>query len=300
MNAARTAIVTGGTGGLGYQTARRLAADRSVVLTGRNGRRTAEAAARLTTETGGHVIAETLDLASLTAVRRFAEDLPHRGLPPLDTIVCNAGVQIVHGVSRTEDGFETTFAVNHLAHLLLIELLLPRMTGRAGIVLVSSGTHDPDRVTGMPAPRLTSARSMAHPTDDGTPADGRRRYTTSKLCNVMTAYELDRRMKTAGSDIRVNAFDPGLMPGTGLARDYSRLQRLAWRYALPALTLLPFLGVRTPRASGAALAALATDPPAGGLYLEGRRPVRSSKESYDQAKAARLWRESAALLNLPA
>src|SRR5439155_7336392 len=71
-------------------------------------------------------------------------------------------------------------------------------------------------------------------------ADGRaarRRYTTSKLCNVLCAYELDRRLRAANADIRVNAFDPGLMPGTALAREYGVLARWAWRRLLPLLTL---------------------------------------------------------------
>jgi NAD(P)-dependent dehydrogenase (short-subunit alcohol dehydrogenase family) len=300
-----TTIITGGTGGLGRQTALRLsAAGRTVLLTGRDDRRTGDAARRISAETGHRVVAAPLDLASLTSVRRFAEDFPARGLPPLHAIVCNAGVQVVQGVARTEDGLETTFAVNHLAHLLLVELLLPHMAEPGAVVLVSSGTHNPAERTGMPAPRLTDAAAMADPAPDadGSAAEGRRRYTTSKLCNVLTAYELARRLKEEGRDIRVNAFDPGLMPGTGLARDYSPVQRLAWRYVLPALTVLPFLNIRTPRASGAALAALVTGPAHAdvtGAYFRGRRPARSSEQSYDTAAARRLWEGSAELLGLP-
>lgn len=72
---------------------------------------------------------------------------------------------------------------------------------------------------------------------------GRRRYTTSKLRDVLMAYELARRLANepvaAPGAITVNAFDPGLMPGTGLARDYGRLAMLTWRYLLPALTVVP-------------------------------------------------------------
>ncbi len=78
----------------------------------------------------------------------------------------------------------------------------------------------------------------SHATDD--PANGRRRYTTSKLCNIYFTYELSRRLEKQGSStpeksITANAFNPGLMPGTGLARDYSPLQRFAWNYLLPVI-----------------------------------------------------------------
>ena len=89
----------------------------------------------------------------------------------------------------------------------------------------------------MPDPRYTSAAELAHPRVEQSADDGRRRYTTSKLCNVLFTYELDRDGRAQG--VTVNAFDPGLMPGSGLARDYPPLQRLAWRYLLPALRVLP-------------------------------------------------------------
>lgn len=117
-------------------------------------------------------------------MRRFATDLTTRDLPPLTAILCNAGTQIVTGTRTTVDGFEQTFAVNHLAHFLLVQLLLPRLVSPGRIVLVASDTHDPDRHTGMPAPAYTNARSLAYPDDTETGSAstiGRRRYTTSKL-----------------------------------------------------------------------------------------------------------------------
>jgi NAD(P)-dependent dehydrogenase (short-subunit alcohol dehydrogenase family) len=134
--------------------------------------------------------------------------------------------------------------------------------------------------------------------DESPATAGRRRYSTSKLCNVMCAYELDRRLRAAGRNgIGVNAFDPGLMPGTGLGRDYTRLQQLAWRFVLPALRFLP--RVNSPAASGRALARLVVAPELDGVsgrYFAGKRETRSSAESYDEAKAARLWAESAELV----
>lgn len=289
-----TVLITGGTGSLGRETARILArAGRTVVITGRKA--SAETAAAL----GEHVAGLPLDLGSLADVRRFAADLLTRDLPPLHAVVCNAGIQTVSGTATTADGFEQTFGVNHLAHFLLVRELLPHLTAPGRIVFVASGTHDPAKHTGMPAPGYSDARSLAFAQPDGKESPslaGRRRYTTSKLCNVMTTYELARRLDTPG--ITVNAFDPGLMPGTGLARDYSPVQAFAWRYVMPALTIVPGLNINTPRRSAAALAGLVLDPALAGTtgrYFEGTREIKSSQDSYDRARSAELWETSVEL-----
>jgi light-dependent protochlorophyllide reductase len=293
----QTAIITGASSGLGLECARALlGSDPSwhIVLAVRDSSRGAEAVAQL-----GHPQRCTvmdMDLASLASVRAFVDNVRGATLPPLHAIVCNAGVQVVSGTEWTEDGVEMTFGVNHLGHFALAQGLLDELAHPARIVVVSSGTHDPTKRTGMPDPRYTSAVDLAHPRDDQAP-DGRRRYTTSKLCNLLFTYELDRRLGHGGQGVTVNAFDPGLMPGSGLARDYPPLQRLAWRYLLPALRVLP--GVRSTRTSGRYLAALANDARFDGVsgeYFDGLRPIRSSADSYDRDKALDLWETSERLL----
>jgi NAD(P)-dependent dehydrogenase (short-subunit alcohol dehydrogenase family) len=239
----------------------------------------------------------SMDLASLVSVRAFTDNVAAAALPPLQAIVCNAGLQVVSGTEWTEDGIEMTFGVNHLGHFALVQGLLDTLTPPARIVVVSSGTHDPAKLTGMPDPRFSSAKDLARPDESADP-DGRRRYTTSKLCNLLHAYELDRRLGCGLGEVTVTAFDPGLMPGSGLARDYSPLGRLAWRYLFPALRVLP--NVNSTRASGRHLAALVNDARFDGVsgqYFEGNRPIKSSAESYDRDKARDLWETSEALLN---
>ena len=290
----RTAIITGATSGLGLECARALLHNDPswhVVLPARDIGRGAHAIRQLAEPERCTVM--PMDLGSLASVRAFVDDVRAATLPPLHAIVCNAGVQVTH-IEWTEDGVETTFGVNHLGHFALIQGLLGALARPARIVVVSSGTHDPTKHTGMPDPRYTSAAELAHPHAEQSADDGRRRYTTSKLCNVLFAYELDRRL---GEDVTVNAFDPGLMPGSGLARDYPPLQRLAWRYLFPALRVLP--GVRSTRTSGRYLAALVNDArfdDVCGQYFDGLRPVKSSAESYDRDKALDLWETSEALL----
>ncbi len=310
-----TAIVTGANAGLGFECARALADtnDWHVVIACRSPEKGREAVKRLFAQTWYKGIeAMTLDLASLESVRNFARDYAAERRPPLRAIVCNAATQIVTGRTYTADGFETTFAVNHLAHFLLVNLMLAQMTPPARIVVVSSGTHDPKQTTGMPPPVYKSARLLALPDEDPQPLDdprgtaGRRAYTTSKLCNVLFTYELDRRLRaersvgTSGQSITVNAFDPGLMPGTGLARDYGRLARFAWRFVLPILR--PFVpNVNSVARSGRSLANMVIEPRferISGKYFQGTRDIPSSKDSYDPVMASGLWEASAAMVKL--
>jgi NAD(P)-dependent dehydrogenase (short-subunit alcohol dehydrogenase family) len=168
----RSAVITGASSGLGLECARALLrSDPSwhVVLPVRDAGRGAEAIRQLGEPRRCTVM--PMDLASLTSVRAFVENVRAAGLPPLHAIVCNAGVQL-SGTEWTEDGVEMTFGVNHLGHFALAQGLLDELTHPARIVVVSSGTHDPSKHTGMPDPGYTSAADLAHPRADESP-DGR-------------------------------------------------------------------------------------------------------------------------------
>jgi light-dependent protochlorophyllide reductase len=297
--AERTALITGATSGLGLRAAAELSRDPAwhVVVTGRDLERTQASASQIGAE------ARSLELGSLEDVRRFADDFGDRDRPPLRALVCNAGLQFLGESAPSMDGYDATFAVNHLGHFLLVGLLLEQLATPARVVIVSSGTHDPAQRTGMPEPRYTSAAELAvsgsgWSSGDSPAVAGRRRYTTSKLCNVLFTYELERRF--GGEGITFNAFDPGLMPGTGLARDYPAYQQLAWRFLMPALTLF-MSNVNTPQRSARALVALLNDPAleaVSGRYWSGRKQVDSSADSHDPAKGADLWKASLELTGL--
>lgn len=289
---ARTVVITGGTSGLGRACAATLATDPgwTVLITGRDPENTAREAAAI----GAHGL--PLDLGSLASITEFAAALRATDLPPLRALVCNAGVQFTRRV-LTADGVEATFGVNHLGHFALVQALRPDLVAPARLVFVTSGTHDPGRFTGMPHPLPVSARDLAHPPAPAEPAhvDARRRYSTSKLANLLTTYELARRFADDG--VTVNAFDPGLMPGTGLARDASPITRALWRTVARALVALP--GVRTPARSGADLARLVTDPALAGTtgrHFVGRAERPSSAASYDRDTQRALYEDSVALV----
>ncbi len=299
----KTVVITGGKRGLGYECARVLAQTHAwrVIVACRDPLQAESALANLREKTNQAMLeAWALDLASLDSVNQFANKIKASNLI-LDGLVCNAGVQIVSETQYTRDGFEMTFGVNHLGHFLLVNRLLDCLDESARILFVSSDTHDPAQKTGMPAPQYTNARDLAFPSTTGGAApavQGRVRYTTSKLANVLTTYELARRLQQQGRNITVNAFNPGLMPGTGLARDYAPWMRFAWNVVLPAWDRLR-LGRSRVQDSGAALAHLVTEPELNGVsgkYFSGWKMQPSSQDSYDLAKANELWETSAELV----
>ena len=289
----RSIVMTGATSGIGKVAAARLVGDGARVIAG----------ARSAGLPSG-VESRPLDLASLASVREFAGGLPQA----LDALVLNAGMQIQSATERTADGFERTFAVNHLAHYLLARLALPKIADGGRIVLTSSGTHDPREKTGIPAPRHADARRLADPASDpesdkSARVAGMRAYSTSKLCNLMTARFMAALPEVCARGITIHAYDPGFIPATGLARSSPAIVRSV---ILPVLALFPMLkGMNSLAAGGAALAGLADgsiDGPRVYMSLRKGQPTwpDPSDLARDDALCAALWRDSGELVGLPA
>jgi NAD(P)-dependent dehydrogenase (short-subunit alcohol dehydrogenase family) len=308
----KAVLVTGGNSGIGFECARRLAREGlRVIIASRDREASAEAVRRISRDTGNDTVDEMgLDLASLSAIRDFAKELRSRNLR-LRALVCNAGIQLTRGPVLGPAGCELTFAVNHLGHFLLTHLLLEELiaNGPARIVIVSSGVHDPARRTGMPKPSIESLDDLA---TRGGPADrpfnGRLAYVNSKLCNLWFTYELVRRIEAAGLStderpLSVNAFEPGLVPASGLARDYPPIARFLWNHVLPVLTyVLPM--ANTAERSGSALAGIVLEPSLermSGKYFPSHtrfEEAPSSNDSYDAERARQLWEASVRLSGL--
>ncbi|HBF38589.1 MAG TPA: dehydrogenase [Firmicutes bacterium] len=305
----KTIIITGGNSGLGYACAKRIAKDNinnHVIIACRNAIKAKESIRSLISETkNNNITFLELDLSSLKSVRNFVTRFSELNFPPLYALVCNAGVQFVDTIHYTEDGFEETFGVNHLGHFLLANMLLSKITDSGRIVFVSSGTHDPLQKSGMPEPLYENARLLAYPAETTQSKKvsriGRQRYTTSKLCNIYCAYELAERIREqTNKNITVNAFDPGLMPSTGLARNYSPFLRFISRYVL-SLLILVHPNVNTVGKSGRALAYLITNPKLDkttGKYFEGFKEIKSSTLSYNEKNKKNLWKVSVELTKL--
>ncbi len=314
----QTVLVTGGNSGIGYECARALAkAGRHVIIASRNRRLSDEAVRRIAAESGADRIeAMDLDLASPDSIRSAVATLRARNLP-LQSLVCNAGLQFTKGPVLSDRGYELTFAVNHLGHFLLTNLMLETLAANAParIVIVSSGVHDPKRFTGMPKAKIGDLETLAATGNASRDKyNGGLAYVNSKLCNLWFAYELARRMEAIGlggasRPIAINAFDPGLVPGSGLAREYPGWMRYVWESVMPAMAsgLTRFVpGISTAEKSGSALADLVLDPrrgASGARYYPSQTrwcETPSSDQSYDAGRANELWEASIAMTGLAA
>jgi NAD(P)-dependent dehydrogenase (short-subunit alcohol dehydrogenase family) len=316
---ARTIVITGGNAGLGYGCATALVSSTDgpwhVVVASRNADRTREAVDKLAGAIRPEHTAEamSLDLASLASVRAFAAELAGRvasgTIPPLQALVCNAGVQAGTEQTRTADGFESTFGINHLGHFLLVNELLPVLRAPARVVVVASGVHDPAQKAGVPVPSWNTAPALARgelgpdAASDNAFVAGQRRYSTSKLANIYFTYALARRLPPG---VTANAYDPGMILGTGLQRSAPAPLRFVAKHVLPHAKPLVrrFVTdkVYTAEESGAVLAWLATAPELAdttGAYFHQRQAIRSSEDSYDVARADQLWEDSVLLTTRP-
>ena len=271
----RVAIVTGANTGLGFETARMLAArGATVVLAVRNTEKGRQAAARMT----GDVSVQALDLTSLDSIRSAAADL-RAAHPRIDLLINNAGVMYTPR-QTTAEGFELQFGTNHLGHFALTGLLLDRLLPVPGsrVVTVSSTGH--------------RIRAAIHFDDlQWERSYGRAAaYGQSKLANLMFTYELQRRLAPHGTTIAVAAH-PG-MSNTDLIRNTPTALRLPVTWLAPLISQKPEMGaLPTLRA--------ATDPTVvgGQYYGPGNRGevqgypklVTSSPDSHDQAVQQRLW-----------
>ena len=291
-------IITGATSGIGYECALQLAGmarDKQIILPCRNLQAGREIIQKIQQQTHHqHLVCMPLDLDSLQSVREFValfSEQPHHRIIAL---LNNAGIQQPGETQYTQDGYEATFGVNHLAPFYLALLLLPFMDSGSSITFTASGTHDPKQKTGMPAPVYGSAEQLAHPakSTESLLTTGQIRYTTSKLCNILTTYALQRHVHKLV--IRVNAFDPGLVPGTGLARNYPPFLKFISDYVFKLLILF-HPNVHTAKQSGKNLAELAYGEDYKeyrGKYFEGKKEIRSSEESYREGIQDDLWKTS--------
>ena len=212
-------VMTGATSGIGAVAGRRIASTtRTRLLAGARG------------EPPDYGECINLDLANLDSVRAFAGSVEERRMGrPIDVLILNAAVGANPSNSVTAQGYEVTFAVNHLAHYLLLRLLMPALAPDARVVITTSNTHDPR--TSPVSPRHADAERLAHPQTDPqyerpSRVSAFRAYASSKLCNVLTARALATSPLARDRGITVVAYNPGFTPGTGLGRNLPMPQRV--------------------------------------------------------------------------
>ncbi|WP_037862945.1 SDR family NAD(P)-dependent oxidoreductase [Streptomyces sp. NRRL S-340] len=292
-----TVVMTGASQGIGRVAAERIlrrSPDVHLLVVAR-GSSGAPLAAELA-EGGNTVSHVSADLGSLDSVRSAATGIRDRldggDLPPLRGFVGNAGIQYTNALTEGPEGFESTFTVNVLANHLFVRLLQDRFAAPARIVITTSDTHFGDFRHNMgmvPGPAWRSpdvlARTGAFP-DPDTVAAGRTAYSTSKLATIYLVHEYARRLP-AGID--AVAYNPGFVPGTGLARNADPVSRFAMRHILPVMTVTPFATSRTTAGRCLADVVLGTTQAPTGSYVDRSRADRSSEESYDERREGELW-----------
>ncbi|RFA08166.1 short-chain dehydrogenase [Subtercola boreus] len=263
----KTFVITGANSGLGRAAAAAVAgAGGRVILACRNTAK-GDAAAR---EMTGDVIVRRLDVADLASVREFAAETEQ-----VDVLINNAGVMATPE-GRTADGFETQFGTNFLGHFALTGLLLPKITGR--VVSLSSLAHLMGRID-LADPNWLQRRYSRWPA-----------YGQSKLADLMFAYELHRRLKASGSEVRSLAAHPGL----------ARTELHTHTDSVQSALIAAFTGVGQSAAMGALpvlYAATAPDAASGAYFGPGGpgevrgfpRPAFSTPAARNLQMAADLW-----------
>jgi len=276
-------LITGANTGIGFEAAKALAGKGARVLLGcRDAAKAEDAMARIRQETRGADLAFLpLDLADLASVRAAAATAARERR--LDVLLNNAGVMFPP-LTRTAQGFELQFGVNHLAGFALTGLLLPKLaqTPGARVVVTSSLAHQGGD---LQWDDLNAEKSY----------NRTRRYSDSKLANMLHVFELDRRLRAAGSPVTAVGCHPGVA-ATELMRHVG-----AFRVMTPVFGR--FLNTAAMGAWPALQAATAPDVEPGGYYgpqsLGGARgrsgKAKRTRQAQDPALARRLWDVSVAM-----
>jgi WW domain-containing oxidoreductase len=270
----KTLLVTGCTSGLGRETLRVLALRGATVLaTARtlDGARAACDAVR-----GGRAVPLACELSDPASVRACAREVA-RSAPPLDAIVCNAGIMALPR-RQAAFGIELQLFTNHVGHFLLVTSLLPRLAEDGRVVVVSSAAHTRAPREGIRFDDLAAERHYAPWTH----------YGQSKLANILFAKALARRLE--GSRRTANALHPGVIH-THLGRHMPAIARAGMVVVAP-------LAFKSIPEGAATQTWLAAHPSTGGLrgaYCADCNVARPRADAEDAALAERLWQVSEAL-----
>jgi NAD(P)-dependent dehydrogenase (short-subunit alcohol dehydrogenase family) len=274
----RICVVTGATRGIGRATAQGLAKLGATVVVICRRREDGDAlASEIAASAPVKPDVVTVDLSSQNSIREAARQLREH-YPHLHVLINNAGI-ITPRRELSVDGIEMQFAVNHLAYFLLTLLLLDRLKAGAPsrVINVTSGAH---AGASLDFDDLQNERRY----------EPNRAYAQSKLANILFTYELARRL--SGTGVTANCLHPGVI-ATGLLADYMRIP-------IAGPTLARTFGA-TPEEGAETSIYLASSPQVEretGKYFVGLKARDSSRQSYDEATARRLWEASERITGL--
>jgi NAD(P)-dependent dehydrogenase (short-subunit alcohol dehydrogenase family) len=290
-------VLTGPTSGIGRATALELTKHGTLVLVGRDAKRLREVQETIERR-GQHAALVVCDLSDMRSVQGAAAEIVALQLP-IAGLLNNAGIQQPRP-TKTAQGWDGTFATNHLGAFLLTEPLIPHLSNGTNVLFVASGVEDPERApavtAGFRGGRYISAEASARGEwkPGGSAIPGGDAYATSKQCALATAIEFARE----NPPLHINAVEPGFTPVTNLGRDSSASIRFVLKYILPLFA--PFIKYwSTPaRAARVITKILTSTSGQSGLYYDdGGRPMTSSKLVRDPAFTSRVVAETRALLS---
>jgi NAD(P)-dependent dehydrogenase (short-subunit alcohol dehydrogenase family) len=294
----RLAVITGGSDGIGFELATRLAAaGAEVLLPVRNAEKGRAAADRIVSAVpGARIGTRRMDLSSLQSVADVAGELLTEGRP-IHILINNAGVMNPPSRQTTADGFELQWGTNHLGHFALTARLLPLLqSGSARVTTQSSVSASMNSINWND---LNFDKSYS----------ASKAYSQSKIANLMFALELQRRSERAGWGITGNASHPGVTP-TNLLAAQPHMGRTGDTLGVRAVRFFARLGLVNQNAAQGMQPALyaATSPkaeggkfygPSGFQHLSGPPAEQEVyKPARDMAEAARLWTVSEQLVGV--
>jgi NAD(P)-dependent dehydrogenase (short-subunit alcohol dehydrogenase family) len=290
-------IITGPTSGIGRATALELSRHGTVVLVGRDPKRLDEVQ-KLIEKKGRSAATVVCDLSDIAHVRRAAAEIAALRLP-ITGLLNNAGI---HGAPGTKNaqGWDKTFATNHLGLFALTEDLLPHLPDGANILFVASGVEDPERkpavAAGYRGGRFISVEASTRGEWEagGSTMPGADGYATSKQCVLAAALALARE----NPRLHINAVEPGFTPATNLAREAPAPVRFVLKYILTLFA--PFVKYwSTPKRAARVITSILTSKSdqTGIYYDDGGQPMLGSVLARDPSFGSRVVTETRALLS---
>lgn len=290
-------IITGPTSGIGYETALELAKHGTVILVGRNHIKLNQVQKTIN-ENGQDAISVVCDISDIASVKSAAQKIIDLNLP-IAGLLNNAGIMQMKKPTKSVQGWDMSYATNHLGAFVLTETLSPYLPDKANIVFIASAVEDPERkpakLTGMRGGQYITAEASARGEwkKGGSKITGADAYATSKQCIMAACMAFVRETPR----LRFNMVEPGITPGTGLSRDTNPV--LGYIFGLVMKFIPPFSKYSsTPKKAAKVITKILTDTSdkTGIYYDEKGQPMQGSDLLKDVKFQERVVSETRALL----
>ena len=249
-------------------------------------------------ERGGEARSVVCDLSDMDSVGRAAQQILDLELP-IAGLLNNAGLMEMKP-TKSAQGWDTSYATNHLGPFMLTEMLIPHLYDGTTVIFVASGVEDPERgpakMAGFRGARYISAEASARGewVSNGSKMPGADAYATTKQCTLAAAMELSRE----NPRLRINALEPGFNPATALGhRDAGPIVRFLSKYVGPIIAANMKYGTTNKRAAGVITQVLLNAGGQTGIYFDDRgRPMQASAQARDPKFTARVVEETRTFL----